>query len=162
MPKGRGEQCLSGGAVAAGAKGTCGRALWLWGICAAVMTLPLRTKPASPAAYSARRNAWLPSAGSILVNRRRVEGGAARRPAGPARARRARPRGAPWARHAATAAIASHRHRTPRTPPRPRFRFRQGPGFGCDTAAPAGPRGPRRDLPSGLQPVRRPAFPGAA
>lgn len=68
MPKGRGEQCLSGGAVAAGAKGTCGRALWLWGICAAVMTLPLRTKPASPAAYSARRNAWLPSAGSMLVN----------------------------------------------------------------------------------------------
>lgn len=56
-----------------------------------------------------RRNAPLLSAGSLLVNRRRGWEGAARRPACPVRVWRARPRGAPWAWHAETAAAAPHR-----------------------------------------------------
>lgn len=57
----------------------------------------LETRPPAQAAYSARRNASLPSGGSLLVNRRRVGEGTAPLPACPARARRTRPRGAPWA-----------------------------------------------------------------
>ena len=38
-----GPRCLGGGAAAAGAQGTCGHALRLWGICAAVVIPPPRT-----------------------------------------------------------------------------------------------------------------------
>lgn len=165
MTKGQGKQRSGEGAVVVGARGICGGAFPPWGTCTAV-PIPqpwtcggVETRQPAPAAYSTRRNASLRSAGSVLVNRRRVGGGTAWRLACPSRVQRAHPRGAPSARLAATAATAPHRHLHP---PSLSFHFRQGPRIGGDTAAPAGPRGRRSDPPSGLLPKRRPDFPGAA
>lgn len=117
-----------------GAKGTCGRALWPLGdLCGGYDPARYGPSPPGPAAYSARR---------MRCRRRRYRvmayAGCECRQRQPAqRARSARPAGA-WARHAATAAIAS----AATFPTRPVLASASGGGRGSGydtTSSTAGP-----------------------